>query len=334
MTTVPMLAIHWTPLQSSLDAQIERLMDIGANSVVIPNAALSEIPFERLKHHNIAVFVDWKVFMGEALRQRYPDSVPIDASGMPFDRDDWYVPICPNHPGVRAEHLRAIPGLWLDFIRFPVRWETRQPHFRQMCFCRHCLNLFLGEQREQYSPEETRHQARLILRERAEEWVDWKCIRIEEFVLQVRERLAARHSARGQSGQERAPIRLGIFSVPWRRAEYNGALRAVAGQDLTSLARHVDVISPMVYHKLCGQPVEWIAEVVRDVQSWTNRPVLPVIQSLDRPDAMPPEELHTALATALGASDGGVMIFTLDPLLQSAAKAEVVRSWFRPATPR
>ena len=92
--------------------------------------------------------------MGETWWEEYPDSVPVGVDGKHLAREEWYVPVCPNHPHVRSRHLDdmatlldsvgdEIDALWLDFIRFPVRWEGADPKLPQACFCRHCLNLFL-----------------------------------------------------------------------------------------------------------------------------------------------------------------------------------------------
>jgi hypothetical protein len=199
-----------------------------------------------------------------------------------------------------------------------VRWEVQQPKLRSLCFCRHCLNLFLQAERTHYSADETSALARDILRERQDEWVDWKCDRIAGFVQDIRAEIVKRI----------LPTQLGMFSLPWQRTDFDSALRSVAGQDLGLLSRYVDVISPMVYHKLCHQPASWIQDVTIDALNWTGRPVLPIIQSLDQPDVMTPAELDAALAHALETPAEGVMLFTLDPLLESAEKRAVVRRHF------
>ncbi len=323
------VGFYWVPASDNLDQQLDLLMDTGANAVFVPHRKLDQVPLAYLHQQKIQVFVDWGLFVGEELRQQYPDSVPLDETGTPFERDDWYVPVCPNHPQVRMQHLAAITklledhghelaGLWLDFIRFPVRWEVKQPQLRQLCFCKHCLNLFLHVEREHYTAHETQAIARLILHERQEEWVAWKCARIVQFVQAVRMQIPVRN----------LPLRLGMFSLPWQRTDYAGAIRTVAGQDLGLLAEHVDIISPMVYHKLCYRSATWIEEVIHDVLDWTQRPVLPIIQSLDLPDVMTAAQLDAALTHATRASGDGVMIFTLDPLLVAKEKSAVVCTHF------
>jgi hypothetical protein len=323
------VGFYWVPSGDTLQEQLNLLRFTGATAVIVPYRLLDTTLVEALQKQNIKIFADWTVFAGDELRQAFPDSVPVEASGAPFEREDWYIPACPNHPLLRQRHLvemerlferwaHALDGLWLDFIRYPVRWEVEQPYLRQLCFCRHCLNLFLQRQQAQYSPEETRELAQLILATRFEEWVSWKCMRIVQFVQEVRAQLAS----------QAHPIRLGMFSLPWRRKDFDGAIRTVAAQDLGQLAQVVDVISPMVYHKLCYQPVAWIADVVQDVYDWTQRPVLPVIQSLDQPAPLLADEMNAALKHALNVPAIGTIIFTLEPVLASTEKAHVVQTRF------
>lgn len=324
---------YWSPNSDQLEAELELLAYTGANTLYVSHRHLSRVPVDRLRDLGIRLLVDWSIFAGEHLQQRFPDSVPINAEGQPYARDQWYVPVCPNHPQIRSEHLREmtklldrdevtdaqiLEGFWLDFIRFPIRWEGAEPTIPPMCFCRRCLNLFLQQEREAYSPQETRALASEILSERLDEWVAWKCDCIAAFVREVRALI----------NTQNRPLVLGIFAIPWRRSDFNGAIRSVVGQDLALLARDVDIFSPMVYHKLCHQPPVWIEDVVLDHAEWSQKTVLPIIQSVHQPDTMTPHELDAALSNALRASPDGAMIFTLAPLVESRELAEVVRAHF------
>lgn len=323
------LGYYWAPVDDDVAPQVTLLIETGANTVFVPGKSLGQIPIERLCDSGVRIIADWSVFIGDELRQKFPDCLPVEASGRPFERDGWYVPVCPNHPQVRGWHRERIAGLldtygnqlsglWLDFIRYPVRWEGAAPNMGRYCFCRHCLNLFLGEQRQGYSIEETRSLAHTILSERRTEWVEWKCDRIVEFTQEARRLITERELA----------VRLGIFSLPWRQADLGGALRSVAGQDLVRLAGCVDVFSPMVYHRLCAQDIVWIADVIRDARTWSGRPVLPIVQSMDRPSPLTAQELEEALAVSLETDAEGVMIFTLGDVQRSAEKAAAVRRSF------
>lgn len=314
---------------TELTEQIAHIGAMRANTVCIPHARLTRDLLDRLRGHAMQLIVEQGLFISEEIRAQFPDSIPIAADGTPFDRDEWYVPACPNHPQVRQarinvitelldQHGHAMAGLWLDFIRFPVRWERQTPELRHHCFCHHCLNLFLNQERAAYTRAETSHLARMILHERHAEWAAWKCTCIAHFVQAVKAQITARDLT----------LRLGMFALPWRRGDFDGAIRHVAGQDLALLARTIDCFSPMVYHKLCYQPPAWIASVIQDHAAWGGRPLLPIIQAVHSPDTMTRHELDQALTHALTASPEGALIFTLEPLLASAELAAVVRDHF------
>src|SRR6266508_1192496 len=136
------VGFYWIPSEDSQKGQLDLLTFTGATAAIVPYRLLDITPVDDLRHHNIKLFADWTVFAGRELRQDFPDSVPVEASGVPFERDDWYIPACPNHPQLRIRHLTAIEslfkrwgnmldGLWLDFIRYPVRWEAEQPRLPQ-----------------------------------------------------------------------------------------------------------------------------------------------------------------------------------------------------------
>lgn len=321
---------YWSPSDEHLAEDWAALRASGANGVVIPFHAVTAELREQFAAEGITVAVDLALFAGAALREAFPDSAPIDEHGLAMGVDDWYVPLCPNHAGVRAHHLRnlrlllehhgaALAGVWLDFIRSPMRWEVAQPRLVQTCFCDRCLGGFLNEAGRVYTPEERRAATQTILSEQGEAWAGWKCRRIAGFV----EELA--HLVRSAQPH----LRLGLFALPWRLTDYGGAIRTIVGQDIALLGEIVDVISPMAYHRLCGQPTPWIAAVVSDARARSHAPILPVVQSLDLPQTLPAAELVGALGAATGASDQGVMIFDLRSVARSSAKVAGVRDAFR-----
>src|SRR5205085_497860 len=147
------------------------------------------------------------------------------------------------------------------------------PRLRQVCFCRHSLHLFLGQDTSDYTEKEVQRFARIIMSERMTEWIEWKCGRITDFVKDVRAIISTMQR----------PLRLGMFALPWRATDFEGAVRSIAGQDIEQLAPYVDVISPMTYHKLCYQPTAWIEQVIQDFHQRTRKPILPIVQSIDAP---------------------------------------------------
>lgn len=326
----PFRGFYWSPSGEHLAEDWAALQATGANGAVLPHHAVTAELLEQLAAKDITVTVDLALFAGAALREAFPDSAPITEHGRAMGADDWYVPICPNHEGVRAHHIhdlselledhgQGLDGIWLDFIRYPMRWEVAQPKLVQSCFCDCCLGGFLGEPGRVYTATERRTATETILAEQGDTWVDWKCRRIAGFVEEIA----------GLIRSARPHLRLGLFALPWRLTDYGGAIRTIVSQDIALLGDIVDVISPMAYHRLCRQRIPWIADVVSDAWARSRAQVLPVIQSLDLPEPLSAGELAEAIDARLGASDQGVMVFDLRSVARSPAKVAVVREVFR-----
>jgi hypothetical protein len=115
---------------------------------------------------------------------------------------------------------------------------------------------------------------------------------------------------------------LGLFGVPWQLSDFEGAIHSVIGQDYRALGQIVDVLSPMVYHAMCGRPVAWIGQVLQEVHTLSCKPVWPIIQSVDEPTPLPAEEYGEALDVTLNhPASGGVLVFTLKGALDEAKLA-------------
>lgn len=319
---------YWSPANDQ-EADWAALRECRATGVVVPAHAITSDLLARAQDANLAVAADLTMFAGAALRDAFPDSAPINDSGAPMMADAWYLPVCPNHAGIRARHLEQLTlllerhgaqlaGIWLDFIRYPMRWEVAQPRLAQVCFCDRCLNLFLREAERGYTPAQRATLTHGILAGRHGEWVEWKCNRIAGFVREIANLIRAR-----QPG-----LRLGLFALPWRLTDYDGAIRAIVGQDLALLGRIVDIVSPMTYHRLCYRDLPWIAAVAREAAQRSGAAILPVVQSLDQPQPLAATKFSQALDLAGNVADAGVMIFELSSTARDPAKVAATRDAF------
>jgi hypothetical protein len=326
----PFHGFYWSPSDEHHAEDWAALRASGANAVIIPWHAVTTALLEQIRAHGITVGIDVALFAGTALRDAFPGSAPIDEQGAPMEPDDWYVPICPNDERIRAHHLSnlvvllechgaSLDGIWLDFIRYPMRWEVAQPRLVQSCFCDRCLSGFLGEPGRVFTTEERRAATHTMLAEQRDSWIAWKCRRIAGFVAEIAALVRSR----------RPNLRLGLFSLPWRLTDHAGAIRTIVSQDIALLGDIVDAISPMVYHRLCHRDVAWIAEIVRDARERSHASIIPVVQSLDLPEPLPADEFTRALNAAMTVSDQGVMIFDLRSVACSRAKVAEVGDAFR-----
>jgi hypothetical protein len=146
----------------------------------------------------------------------------------------------------------------------------------------------------------------------------WRCEQVTSWVAEARSTLDS----------IRPGAILGLFGVPWRLGDRQGAILRIIGQDYRALGQYVDVFSPMAYHRMCGHGVDWIGEVTQEVHELSAKPVWPIVQSVDMPDPLPAQEYGQALEAALRApSSEGVLVYHLQGALDEA-KLEITRRAF------
>ena len=293
------------------DKVADRLADRGVNAVF---GGYEDSALVRALHaRGIKIYAEIGFFVGEQLWQKYPESRPIKADGQPLEKIEWYAGVTPTIPAVQEDRLNAlrklvdsteVDGVWLDFIRWPAKWERPDPILPRTSFDPVTLKQF-QEKTGVAIPGNLKSVPEIadwIFENHQEEWTRFRCQVIADVVAR----------ARAICDGAKRPVTLGLFEVPWTAEDFDGALLKVVGQDPKLLAPYVDVFSPMVYHGLCGQPVEWVAQVTTWVHQTSGKPVWPIVQSLDKPKPMSAEEFAKTLETAIKApGSGGVIIFTL-----------------------
>lgn len=303
---------------------VHSLSSCNINSVFIE---AEEYPLKLIKalhNHGMRFFASFSVFADSTILQKRPELVAINAEGMKMEADEGYVGLCPTNERYRMEKLEAlsnlvesydIDGVWLDFIRYPARWEKPKPILRQYCFCQSCLQKFSEDTGILLIGEKPRDKAEFILSKHAKAWVNWKCKVIAEFVRQAKQRIA----------KVRPWIPLGAFTVPWKDNDFGGAIKLIIGQDFKLLSKWVDIFSPMAYHRLCGKSVEWVGEVTKYMVESTNRQVWTTIQSYDVPIC----EFMSALEQTVRSGSSGVIVFHWNGVKQSGERIEVLRNFLK-----
>ena len=257
------------------------------------------------------VFLSLNVFGGTQPWKEFPDAVPVMSDGQRLSGE--YGGICPTHPQWRASRLRllagwlhefagehGVSGVWLDFIRYPGRWEREQPHVPDTCYCDRCLRLFQLDRAVAIPLEltTTRAAADWIKLHAASQWLDWKKEQISSFVRDARKVL-----------DENAPgkkLTLGVFLVPWRKSDFNGALPFQLAQDAEQFRPYVDIFSPMVYHRMVGRPVAWIGEITDYFAEMTDAGIWPIIQA----KGVSADEFGRVVQTVSQAKAAGLLVYT------------------------
>jgi len=304
--------------------QVDLLLSWGCNAVF---GGYDDTEFVAAAHDaGMPVYAEFGCFVGERWWKDIPASRPVLTEGSLLEADGWYAGVNPSHPEVRSGLLEElerlvsrspIDGVWLDFIRWPCHWEAPDPPRPATSFDVGTLERFAAATGIQ-APSEPGQASELLLGAERNAWTDWRCQQITDWVREAAQLVR----------RVRPEALVGLFSIPWRQDDFDGALKGVVGQDLAALGKHVDVFSPMVYHLMCGQDPEWIAEVVRDAQRTSGKRVWPIIQSVDKPTDLSPKAYGKALDAAMGCDESdGLIVFTLEGMLSPTKVAETRSRW-------
>jgi hypothetical protein len=308
------LIARFGPEPATVAAHIRRL---GIDGVFLKT--LDTATMAALRDAGLAVYASHAVFLADAvLWERYPHSRPLTAVGEPAPVEEWYHPALPTDAAFRAMRLAQVEtllaqwpldGLWLDFIRWPARWEKPTPNLYQSSFDARTLAQFAAETGTPL-PGAHADVAAWILAHAADAWAAWRCAQIAAFVADV----AARRD------RLRPAATLGLFTIPWVGTALDDlpvtdAHIRIVGQDPALLSRHADVLSPMVYHRLCRRRADWPAAVTATLAARVDVPVWPVIERLADDHTYALEEYHTVLADCAREGAGPVIVFNLAGLL-------------------
>ncbi len=289
-----------------IEKTVQHLLDAHVQTVFVPP---HQQTISRLSKAGFQVYLTLNVFGGVGAWKKYPDSVPVTASGKAVSSQHGGV--CPTHFAWREERLAllaswlqeyggadGINGVWLDFLRYPGRWEEKQPEIPDTCYCPRCLKLFQIEKGVDVPGNMTTAEAADWIHKHAEsKWRQWKKEQITSFVREARSVV--------EKVQTTKKIKLGVFLVPWTQGERQGAVLRQLAQDATQIAPYVDVLSPMVYYVMVGQPVEWVRDISEYFQDMAEKAVWPIIQSAD----VAPDEFTKSVQSVSQSGAEGLLVF-------------------------
>ena len=314
------------PFARKTPAAQVRLLQAWGNTAVFggyTNAAFVDAVHEA----GMAIYAEFGCFVGAQLWQSYPASRPVTIDGGQLQPNGTYCGVNPAVAAVRQDRLEAlerlltdcaVDGVWLDFIRWPCHWEVPEPVLPQTSFDPDTLAHFSEDAGLALPEGDVPVIAQMVLGQHAETWTAWRCQQVTSWVAEAREVLA----------RVRPGALLGLFGVPWRLVDYDGAILKTIGQDYRALGQHVDVFSPMVYHRMCGFEPDWIGQVTDEVHALSGKPVWPIVQSVDEPAPLSAEEYGRALDVALQSpASEGVLVFTMEGAMDED-KLEVTRARF------
>ena len=314
--------------QRDPSAYVGEMAAAGVNAVFVPADKETVAWF---KAYGFQVYVSVNAFGGKGAWQKYADARPVNRRGELLGAEPGFKGhggACPTHPGWRNERLKyvaqlvetlggegGIDGIWLDFIRYPGFWETTAPEIPDTCYCSRCLNRFAADSGVAMPKGLGGKEAAAWIQEKApHEWMTWKKERIADFVKAVKKILA-------QNPGKKA-LKLGLFLVPWTKGERNNAVSYVLGQDPFALGELVDVVSPMVYHRMCGKSPRWVGDMVDYYQETMKCRVWPIVQAVD----CSAEDFEAAVSWAWKGGADGVLVYSFGAWLKARGARRMAQS--------
>lgn len=306
-------------LFSSETNLLNRALGFKPKSVFMCHRLLNPKIISLFHQAQIRVNAEVGIFAGEDLWQEFPESRPVLRNREVINAEDWYCGVTPTCHKVRQKKLKEIKetieefdvdGIWLDFIRWPTRWEVPDPDLLDVGFDQESLKQFEKE----FSTYSSKAFSDLSRVPKDQSWSNWKCSVITSFVKEVRALI-------DQSGKD---ITLGLFAVPWQEEDFEGSIMTVIGQDFKALSQYVDVFSPMTYHAMCGKDASWIHDTVRYFNQMTGKPILPLIQTENKPQEITPEEFKESIQAANQEPSSGFVVFFLEDLLTQPQKLKII----------
>lgn len=227
-----------------------------------------------------------------------PELWPILETGERRPQMEWYVGVTPSdrtyQRGILSK-LRTIvtnyqvDAVFLDFIRWPLHWEIElrpgQPRPLDSSFDAGTLALF-GQATGITLPTDlssVAQRAEWIRKSRPQEWTDFKCQVIRDFVGEARQIIK----------RARPGAAIGLFYVP----DVDGRTEALTGQRLSELAPLTDLVAPMLYHNILLRPPSWVGDALsRVVKVVGSGKTLPVVQADSNRDTNVPGDWGPAMS--------------------------------------
>ena len=320
--------------ERELTGLFEEWRALGINTVFASQTLTSSRGFRALaRKNNTDLFIIFPVFFAPEELAENPELWAITADGERA-KEDWVEFACPSRADFRSrrvEEARAIvkrlrpDGLSIDFIRNFVFWEMVGPDHNpdtlpDTCFCVHCLQgfaTFLGVSPFSIPPQ-PRRAAVWIETNAADDWVRFKTATITSMATEIAEAVRAIDPE----------ILINFHSVPWRRDDYSGAIRSVAGQDVAALSEIADYLSPMAFSFMLERPPDWVASVVEDFDRVASCPILPSIQvspAYREHEIFAAADFLAALRSALAPPSAGVVFWSWGQIEADSEKAAIIK---------
>ena len=322
-----------------------RLDEYGINAIFVHSGAIDEAMVQRARSEGAKVFAEFATLNGsdwltqrkgdrEVTIEEHVEAWPIDSKGQRSPRQTFFLGVCPTNEAFLKSRLQALEelvtrqrldGIWLDYLHWHAQFEDPKPRLPETCFNESCITSFQEETGIAVKGTKPQEWAQDILRNHERNWRDWRCITLINLARRCREVL----------WQHAPHLIFGNYQCGWRDDEYGGARRDILGLDLKGMSEIFDVMSPMLYHGRSGhstrwvrQNVAWLCEHLKLKGTAQERlKVWPIVQAWDDPEGqkVSPEDFEKVLWNGASGGATGVMMFTLDAVVENDQKLAAVK---------
>ncbi|SHJ49767.1 hypothetical protein SAMN05444280_12117 [Tangfeifania diversioriginum] len=311
-----------------------KLSELGINAVFVHSGSITHEMMVRAKAEGMKVYAEFATLNGKNYVEKHPEAWAINEKGEKVEAASWFIGVCPTEPGFREyrfNQLRVLlsdfdlDGIWMDYVHWHAQFEEPDPILPETCFCDHCLASFSKNNGIEIPKGNTPEKAAWILKNRDQEWRDWRCQVILDWTLEIRSII----------NELKPDALLGLYHCPWTDEEFDGARRRILGLDYDLLREHFDVFSPMVYHARMGRQPEWVEENINwfckrmNIEKETSPKVWPIVQAYNNPYTISAEEFETVLTGGMTGCSEGVMMFTTRAMAESEKKVEKMKDIYK-----
>jgi hypothetical protein len=212
----------------------------------------------KLKANGIKIFYSQGAFVAQNKEEKEKYAAISKSGKRVKGYAGWYVGLCPSNNKLRQERFKKIrsifdnplyDGVYLDSIRYPTFWETKEPEYLNTCYCSECLTLSKKAKKQGLN------------------WFEFRIKQISSFFNAV---CALKKSKK-----------LGYFAVP----ETQENLYNVFAQPYAIFHDKVDYVSPMIYPQMVGKNLEWAKQTVLNFQQhFGKEKTIPITQVIKMPE--------------------------------------------------
>ena len=187
----------WTSAEAEIE--LAHYKRFGINAIFAEADHYRRDIIQMVQNSGMRFFGGLSCFNNNDTLAEYPKLHPVSRDGRRRPQMNWYIGITPSYQAYAQARLDALKqitssypldGIWLDFIRWPLHWELElredTPAPLEASFDDHTLSRFADYAGVDIPAGTTSQKADWILHRHKDEWIDFKCRIITDFVARAK----------------------------------------------------------------------------------------------------------------------------------------------------